>query len=265
MIWKVHAVRPHQKNSPALTIIKSLPSAVITNELGKWVLLGRGETVDVYFHDVTSSRFHANFTVTRDRNSQRFVAKIMNRSASKKVIINGKTELKTNEVYELNQNDLVSIGVFTFLLEIVPGNNQSRNYALEFIDITGESMQIPSKHSSIQPQFDDVRMPVRMPGFPHHPMLPPDGYGRASASLPLDPYHFHRESNNLHLHESWTMAHVQPERREARLPSSNTRSRPHQQPVENTEDHSSNAHRPEENDETDFDSNKDESASCGKI
>lgn len=140
VIWKILDVRSHPKNGPIPNIKRSLPSDLIIRDEDHWIVFGRGENVDVYLHDILSSRLHAKFRVTRDTGSatsQRFLAQIKSISQTKPVMINGNTKIGMNEISELRNNDKVSIGSFTFLIEIVPGNISSKHYEILFYDIAG--------------------------------------------------------------------------------------------------------------------------------
>ena len=145
VIWKLVEVRAHAKNTDSISkMIHLLPVESISKGLGEWTLFGRGENVDVYLHDLVSSRKHAEFTFTSDnrkKDSHRLVATLRNKSDTKKIKVNGNKELASGEVYELRNNDQISIGVFTFLIEIVPGDSKSKKYEVKFLNIVPLSMQ----------------------------------------------------------------------------------------------------------------------------
>ena len=153
VIWKLLDVRPHAKNTePISKMIHLLPAESITKNLDEWTLFGRGENVDVYLHDLLSSRKHAEFTITKDSRkgeSSRVIATIRNKSDTKKIKVNGNRELPPGGVCELHSNDQISLGVFTFLIEIVPGDSRSRKYELKFLNIIPSTMQgyLPSLYA----------------------------------------------------------------------------------------------------------------------
>lgn len=137
VIWKVSNVRPHDKNKdPVSVVLANLPSEPVAKSLGEWTLFGRGEKVDVYLHDMLSSRKHANIRVTKDQRNRarpRFVVEMENVSDRKAFKVNGNREVLPGTIYELQNNDQVSIGAFTFLIEIVPGDARSVGYEIKFL------------------------------------------------------------------------------------------------------------------------------------
>ena len=130
-------MRPHDKNKdPVSVVLANLPSEPVAKSLGEWTLFGRGEKVDVYLHDMLSSRKHANVRVTKDQRNRagpRFVVEMQNVSDRKAFKVNGNREVLPGTVYELQNNDQVSIGAFTFLIEIVPGDARSVRYEIKFL------------------------------------------------------------------------------------------------------------------------------------
>ena len=125
-------------------MIHLLPAESITKDLGEWALFGRAENVDIYLHDLLSSRKHAEFTITNDcqkGESNRLVATIRNKSDTKKIKVNGNRELQLGDMYQLHSNDQISLGAFTFLIEIVQGDNRSKKYELKFVNCIPATMQ----------------------------------------------------------------------------------------------------------------------------
>ena len=167
VIWKLLDVRPHAKNTePISKMIHLLPAGSITKGLGEWALFGRGENVDVYLHDLLSSRKHAEFTITKDSRkgeSNRLVATIRNKSDTKKIKVNGNRELQSGDVYELRSNDQISLGVFTFLIEIVQGDNRSKKYELKFLNIIHAAMQ----PQGYLPSLYAMPPPMQLPSMQH--------------------------------------------------------------------------------------------------
>ena len=165
-------MRPHQKNvDPVSKMLHLLPAEAIVKGIGQWTLFGRGENVDVYLHDLLSSRKHAEFTITRDNrneNSQRFVAMIRNKSELKKIKVNGNRELNSGEVYELRNNDQISIGVFTFIIEIVRGDSRSKKYELKFaLQALPSVMPYPSSEiPQNPPESRRMPSPIAQPSEP---------------------------------------------------------------------------------------------------
>ena len=190
VIWKLVDVRPHAKNTePVSKMIHLLPAEGIVKSLGQWALFGRGENVDVYLHDLLSSRKHADFTITKDSrkgDSQRIIATIRNKSDTKKIKINGNRELRSGEVCELHNNDQITIGVFSFLIEIVPGDSRSKKFELKFVNIIPTAIPPQGYLSSlytlpagmqmhshgVEPGMPSLDMHDRMAAF-HSPQVPP--------------------------------------------------------------------------------------------
>ncbi|XP_065066237.1 uncharacterized protein LOC135692126 isoform X2 [Rhopilema esculentum] len=184
VIWKISGVKEYSKNQePISKILGSLPTNKIIKEIDEWTLLGRGENVDVYLHDILSSRKHANFRIrrdTRDSKNPRLFAEIQNVSISKIVIVNGNKEIKENQIMELANNDQISIGIFTFLIEIVKGGSKSSQYEIEFKNILQSSAPMYNARQI------SMEMNPQAYGMPNWHQYPSMSMGAMNRGMPAD-------------------------------------------------------------------------------
>ena len=184
VIWKISGVKEYPKNQePISKILGSLPTNKIIKEIDEWTLLGRGENVDVYLHDILSSRKHANFRIrrdTRDSRNPRLFAEIQNLSTSKVVTVNGNKEIKENQIMELTNNDQISIGIFTFLIEIVKGGSKSSHYEIEFRNILQSSAPMYNVRQI------SMEMNPHAYGIPSWHQFPNMSMGGMNRSMPAD-------------------------------------------------------------------------------
>ncbi len=141
VILKISNIRSHPKNTdPFSKMIDSLPSEVVKKSIGQSSIFGRGEKVDVYLHDLLSSRRHIKLDVVKDRRG--FLVEVMNISETKAIRLNGAREVRPNETVILENNDQLTIGCFTFLTEIAEGDPRSTQYELKFVNIFNASSHI---------------------------------------------------------------------------------------------------------------------------
>eukprot|EP00794_Sanderia_malayensis_P009177 gene9177-10151_t len=175
IIFKVSKVMSHPKNKDSSSMmIKSLPSELVKKLLSQLTIIGRGEGVDVYLHDMLSSRRHGQLNIAKDRRG--FVVQLTNISDTKVIKLNGNRNISPQQTVELATNDQLTIGCFTFLLEIVLGDSESTQYELKFNDICSNDVKItqPSESHAIYPQ---------PPGNAQLPRQPVYGYGQPRAAM----------------------------------------------------------------------------------
>ena len=149
------------------------------------VLFGRGEGVDVYLHDMLASRYHMELSV----DGSSFRVAITNVSQKKTIRINGTRTIEYNNKYTVSNNDHITLGAVTFLIEIAPGEQGSFEYELTFINLLNAIDARPPVPNGVPQSFYPPRQPEFVPPLSDRVNPQPYPYPlSAAAANPYDPY-----------------------------------------------------------------------------
>lgn len=153
IVFKTYNVRVHEKNKvPVSKMIGCLPSEPIIKRIGQCTLMGRGDNQDISLYDIIASRDHVKFEVLSERGKS--VVKATNVSNSKAITLGGR-QLGPQQHAVLNSNDEMTVGCFTFIVEISPGDPRAQHYEIKFVDISSASTSIPPQPPRGQILYSD--------------------------------------------------------------------------------------------------------------
>ncbi len=130
---------------------------MVKRRIGESLSFGRGEKIDVYLHDCTASKRHLELKVIARQRT--FTVQIKNISETKLVKLNSTRKIESNQSISLENNDQLTIGCFTFLVEIAPGDEVSTLYNITFktiVDTGGCRPQSPGIYgqpAQLEPQY----------------------------------------------------------------------------------------------------------------